>query len=146
VTLALARVDDRLVHGQVLLAWAPLLHAVRLLVADDGVAASPWERDLAAASSGDLEVHVMAVADCPSHVRAEAGRRDEAGAPITQLAVGGLHYAAGKDRVLDFVYLDEADRHALRGLVTRGVRVYAQDVPASRPLEARAWLESGPPA
>jgi mannose/fructose/N-acetylgalactosamine-specific phosphotransferase system component IIB len=52
--------------------------------------------------------------------------------------VGGLHYAPGKDKVHDYVYLDAADRAAARALLARGIALPVQDVPASReqPLES----------
>ena len=39
--IALVRVDNRLLHGQVLEAWVPRLKAPRMVVADDEAAASP---------------------------------------------------------------------------------------------------------
>jgi mannose/fructose/N-acetylgalactosamine-specific phosphotransferase system component IIB len=157
VTLALARVDDRLVHGQVVLAWGPALRAVRLLVVDDEVAANPWERDLLRASAGELEVRVLSVAEAPPALREETGRAGaaivlfrsprtalaavEGGAALAELNLGGLHYAPGRERVLDYVYLDAADRRSLAALVQRGVRLTAQDVPSSRPVDASPWAD-----
>ena len=42
--IALVRIDNRLVHGQVLEAWVPALSAQGILVADDEVAANPLAR------------------------------------------------------------------------------------------------------
>ena len=66
----------------------------------------------------------------------------ERGARIPVLTLGGLHYAAGKDKISEYVYLDDADRRAARALIERGVRLEVQDVPASRPQP----LESLDPA
>ena len=40
--LLLARVDDRLIHGQVMTAWMKLLPAKEILIADDKVAKDPF--------------------------------------------------------------------------------------------------------
>jgi mannose/fructose/N-acetylgalactosamine-specific phosphotransferase system component IIB len=159
VTLALTRVDDRLVHGQVVLAWGQALPAARLLVADDSVAASAWERDLLRASAGDLEVVVVTVAEVPGLLAEEEQKAGAAillfrslaaalaarlaGAEFAELDLGGLHYAPGKERMLDYVYLDAGDRRALAVLAASGVRVFAQDLPSARPVEAGAWLGRG---
>ncbi|HNI56824.1 MAG TPA: PTS sugar transporter subunit IIB, partial [Elusimicrobiota bacterium] len=37
------RVDDRLVHGQVIEGWLPVVQAARLVVASDPAAADPWQ-------------------------------------------------------------------------------------------------------
>jgi hypothetical protein len=42
--IALARIDERLVHGQVLVGWVPHLGARRVVVADDEAARSPLAR------------------------------------------------------------------------------------------------------
>ena len=162
MTLVLARVDDRLVHGQVVVGWATALRARRLLVVDDAAAGRAWERELMAASAGELAVRVVAVAEAAAALAEEAAQPEPAivlfrsprtalaavaaGAALTELNVGGMHHAPGKERVLDYVYLDAADRAALAELAARGVRVVAQDLPSTAPVEARAWLRSAPGA
>jgi mannose/fructose/N-acetylgalactosamine-specific phosphotransferase system component IIB len=159
MSLALARVDDRLVHGQVVLAWASTLKASRLLVADDAAAGAAWERQLLQASAGDLEVLVFPVAETAERLAEESERHGaaillfrspssalaavEAGATIEELNLGGLHHAPGRQPVLDYLYLNDNDREALRLLSQRGVRLSARDLPSSRPLPAAEWLEPG---
>ena len=156
--VALIRVDNRLVHGQVVLAWSGALRAARLLVADDGVAAAEWERQLLQASAGDLQVEVFPAADTAARLAAEKERPGaaillfrspaaalaavEAGAALEELNLGGLHHAPGREPVLDYLYLNDADRDALKRLEARGVRLVARDLPSSRALPAREWLEA----
>lgn len=143
------RVDDRLIHGQVVIAWGERLHPQRIVVADDATAANSWECELLASAAPGIEVRVLTVAEAAAGHAAEAERAGGAfllmrdlstalqlvnlGARIPVLTLGGLHYAAGKDKISDYVYLDEADRQAARALIARGVRLEVQDVPASRP-------------
>ena len=159
MSLVLARIDDRLVHGQVVLVWGQSLSATRLLVADDAVAANPWERELMGTTAEDMEVLVVAIADLPERLELERERRGatilllrspaaalaaiEAGAAIEEINLGGLHFAPGKDKILDYLYLDEPDRRALTALMEMGVRLFAQDVPASRPIDAHEFLPAG---
>ncbi len=154
------RVDDRLVHGQVLLAWGAHLHPTHYLIADDALAASEFERVLLESSGGDVPVEVLSLADAAEKIAnagpvhgatvvlvkglAEAAALAKGvaarGGRIAEINLGGMHYAAGKDRVHDYVYLDDADRAALAALVQQGVRVFVQDVPATRPFTAPpAW-------
>src|SRR5512137_3009197 len=42
----LARIDDRLIHGQVVEGWVNFLKATCILVADDRVAANPLQRSI----------------------------------------------------------------------------------------------------
>jgi mannose/fructose/N-acetylgalactosamine-specific phosphotransferase system component IIB len=152
------RVDDRLIHGQVVIAWGERLHPERIVIADDAAAANDWERDLLASAAPGIEVRVLSVADAAAEHGAESQRAGgafllmrglgtalalvERGARIPVLTLGGLHYAAGKDKISEYVYLDADDRRAARELLVRGVRLEVQDVPASRPQP----LESLDPA
>ena len=147
---ALHRIDDRLIHGQVLVAWGARLDPARIWVVDDGVAASEWERELFREAAPGIEVRVASVAEAAAaHAgEAEAPRaafllvRDldtarrlaEAGARVAEWNVGGLHYAPGKEKVNDYVYLNERDRESAKALLAGGARLIVQDVPASRPL------------
>lgn len=159
MSLVLARIDDRLVHGQVVLVWGQSLSASALLVADDAVAGNPWERELMGTTAEDMEVEVVAIAELPARLEIEKERAGatilllrspaaalaavEAGAVIEELNLGGLHFAPGKEKILEYLYLDDKDRLALSTLQQRGVRLVAQDVPASRPIDAREFLAGG---
>ena len=56
----------------------------------------------------------------------------EAGAAVPSFNLGGIHYAPGRVKLNEYLYLGEADRAAARRLLARGVALEAQDVPASR--------------
>ena len=147
--IRLCRIDDRLIHGQVLVAWGARLDPARIWVVDDGVAASSWERDLFRDAAPGVEVRVASITEATVAYAAEseapgaafllvrdlatARRLVESGASIAEWNVGGLHYAPGKDKVNDYVYLDTADRADARALLLGGVGLVVQDVPASRP-------------
>src|SRR5439155_913369 len=55
----------------------------------------------------------------------------EAGAEVAVFNIGGLHYAPGKDKVHESVYLDAGDRDAARALLAHGVALVVRDVPAA---------------
>ncbi|MBI5709750.1 MAG: PTS sugar transporter subunit IIB [Candidatus Eisenbacteria bacterium] len=152
------RVDDRLIHGQVVVAWGARLRPARIWVVDDAAAANPWERELLASAAAGAEVRVVPVAEAAAAWAAEAAAPGgaflivpdlataralvEAGAPVPAFTLGGLHYAPGKTKVNEYVYLDADDRADARALLARGVALEVQDVPASRP-QSLASLDPG---
>jgi mannose/fructose/N-acetylgalactosamine-specific phosphotransferase system component IIB len=155
---ALHRIDDRLIHGQVVVTWSQHLAPERVWVVDESCAENRWERDLLSACAPELDVRVVTIDEAVSAYAGEAAaagrafllvrslqtalRLVERGATIAAFNVGGLHYAAGKDKVHEYVYLDEDDRRAARALLARGVALEVQDVPAARP-QALADLDPG---
>jgi mannose/fructose/N-acetylgalactosamine-specific phosphotransferase system component IIB len=64
----------------------------------------------------------------------------EAGLSIHTLNLGGIHYAPGRVKINDYIYLDEADRDRARHLIARGVILEVQDIPATR-AQALASLD-----
>lgn len=145
---ALHRVDDRLIHGQVVIAWGRLLRPRRIWVVDDATAASEWERKLLASAAPEVEVRVVSVAEAATRYAEEAAAEGpailivrnlasaaalvEAGAAIRALNLGGIHYAPGRTKVNDYIYLGAEDRAQAKRLLARGVKLTAQDVPAAR--------------
>ncbi len=152
----LHRVDDRLIHGQVVVAWGQRLRPARIVVADDASAANDWERELLESAAPGVTVRVTGLAEAAGGYAAEAAApggafllvRDlagaralvEAGAAIPGFTLGGIHYSPGRTKVNEYLYLDEADRAHARALLARGVRLEAQDVPASRALPLAALV------
>jgi PTS system mannose-specific IIB component/fructoselysine and glucoselysine-specific PTS system IIB component len=122
MSIVLFRVDERLIHGQVVVGWGSLLHPDRIVVVDDDLATSSWEQELYAIGLPDeMKAGFENVADARAHLeawRASADRvlvltRDIA--TMRRLAengsmngeeviIGGIHYAPGREAVLPYVY------------------------------------------
>jgi mannose/fructose/N-acetylgalactosamine-specific phosphotransferase system component IIB len=145
-----ARIDDRLIHGQVVEGWVNYLKATCIVVADDKVAANPVQRSIMEiAVPQGLRVVIGTVAEIGSRLRSPdlAGERAillfsnpmdvlrilDAGIVCNAVNLGGMHYMPGKRKVLDVLALDEVDLAALREILHRGVRVEIQTVPTDRP-------------
>lgn len=141
------RVDDRLVHGQVVTAWIRHLKCKAILVADDAAASSAiTQKALKIATPQGIQLHVKSIADAAQHLREtdpdatmvivrspkEALRLIEAAAdgPSWEVNVGNVGKAPGREKVTNSVYLDAADQAAVRALAERGVRIFAQTVPS----------------
>lgn len=163
--IALVRVDNRLVHGQVLETWVPRLAARRILVADDQAAASALARAaLALAAPAEVEVEVVpleavdwaAVAggepatlvlfrEVSDLGRAVARGLSPGLAP--RLNLGNVHFAAGRRAITPSVYLSEPELHAVLALAEAGFSVEARaipsDPPAAGPELARRWQAAG---
>lgn len=157
--IALLRVDNRLLHGQILETWVPRLRARRVVVADDQAAASPLAqaamtlclppelpaevRPLAAvdwaalAASG--EPVLVLVREVAGLARAVADGLTPALAPRVNL--GNVHYAPGRLPVTPSVYLSGAEARAVADLAGRGFELEARAVPSDPPVGAAALAE-----
>lgn len=146
MSIELVRVDNRLIHGQVVEAWVPHVKADRIVVADDESAADPLKRSiLELATPQSLALEVMSLADAAANF--EKWEREEshvmvlfsgplqalsayrAGFAFRSLNVGNVHYAEGKTRVSSSVCCNAAEIEALRTMAREGVAVELRAVP-----------------
>jgi len=158
--IALYRIDDRLIHGQVVVGWGQPLELRFIVLVDDEVAVSEWEQELYRMGvPPEMTVYFTTVDAAASRLvtcaRVPApgivlvgdigtmGRLVEA-APgrIAAVNVGGVHHAPGRTGRLRYVFLTPAEEQGLRDLAAHGVEVTAQDVPSARPVPLAELLAS----
>ena len=156
MSVALYRIDDRLIHGQVVVGWGQSLQAGFVALVDEAVRASEWEQELYRMGvPGSVEVRFAGVAEAVEEVGAwEADPRTGivltgdiatmaalcAGAPsVRRVNVGGIHFRPGRTERLRFVYLSDEEAAALRALAAAGVEITAQDVPTAAPVPLEAF-------
>jgi PTS system mannose-specific IIB component/fructoselysine and glucoselysine-specific PTS system IIB component len=153
VTLVLNRIDDRLIHGQVVVGWGQPLDVAFIVLVDDAVAASDWEQELYRMGvPPEMEVRFhSATAAVPLLDAYRTERRPGilltgdiatmralvVDGGVRDVNVGGIHHRAGRIQHLRYVFLTPQEQDALRELADLGAVVTAQDVPAARamPLE-----------
>jgi mannose/fructose/N-acetylgalactosamine-specific phosphotransferase system component IIB len=148
--ISLVRVDDRLIHGQVTVGWAPYLNATRIIVVSDRLAADPVLTSIVkAGGTAALQVDVVGIEEAArlfGEGEFESGRvilllesmgdvrrALEAGLCFTSLNLGGLRGSGEGLRVTDAVFLSPADRDVLRDLRLRGIVVEVRLMPGDRP-------------
>lgn len=158
--ILLARLDDRLIHGQVTVGWTRLLQINRILVINDKVAKDPMQQAvLELAAPAGIKVTPCTVADGIQRLTQTeiisktslmlifANPTDvvtvlEAGVTIPYLNVGGLQFKPGKTQVSKAVSVDEADVKAFRALHETGIALTVQMMPGDKPTELWPMLES----
>jgi len=151
MSVVLYRVDDRLIHGQVVVGWGQPLNCETIVLVDDEVRASDWEQDLYRMGvPPHMEVVFASVDEGAARLPAwEADPRatvvlmgdiDTAAAlcdrcpTVRRLNIGGIHHRAGRSERLRYVYLTDAEAAKLREIAAGGVSITAQDVPTAAPV------------
>ena len=153
--IELHRIDDRLIHGQVVVGWGQPLELRFLVLVDDEVAASEWEQELYRMGvPSDMRVDFVSVAQAVERYAAFAAdskpgmlltgdidtmaRLCAALPALRRVNLGGVHHRAGRTQKLRYIFLTSAEEAELRAMAATGVEISAQDVPAARviPLEA----------
>lgn len=143
--IALVRVDNRLIHGQVVSTWIPHVKAEQVVVVDDEAASSPLiQAAMSMAVPPHLDVAITRAADvdweklASSKKRilvlvrdvANAERMVEHGVPVREINLGNIHFADGRKPVSASVFLSGAEVETLGRIASHGVTVEAQAVPS----------------
>lgn len=157
--IVLFRVDERLIHGQVVLAWGSQLRLEHYVVVDEALAQSEWEQELYTLSLPEGKTAEFFTPDAArqalsewktSPLRTVVLTRDiqtmlelARGGLLEGVTVnlGGIHLRKGREEVLSYVFLDEGDQEALRALEEEGAHVSAQDLPGSAKVPLAALLD-----
>jgi mannose/fructose/N-acetylgalactosamine-specific phosphotransferase system component IIB len=155
MSLRLVRIDDRLIHGQVVAVWLRALGAQRIVIVDDATAKDPFLSEvltLAAPQGVPVEVHAVAdgavrlieLARTPEPVmvlarspRTILGLR-QAGVPIEVVDLGGMGSGPGRRRLHKTISVSPDELRELRELEQLGTRVEVQIVADDRPIPFRS--------
>jgi len=155
MSFRLVRIDDRLIHGQVVAGWLRALGARRIVIVDDATARDDFLREvLTLAAPQGVPVEVLGLADgaarClelastpePVIVLARSPRTivslRQAGVPIEVVDLGGMGAGPGRRRLHKTISVGPDDLASLRELEEMGTRVEIQIVADDRPIPFRS--------
>ncbi|MEA3332373.1 MAG: PTS sugar transporter subunit IIB [Pseudomonadota bacterium] len=159
MTTVLYRVDDRLIHGQIVAAWVPYTRATRIVVADNQLPDNLLRsKILRMAVPPKLRVEILSVRQAVTYMgqqrsgpglltimlfaglEAVAQALDE-GLYLTELNLGNIHHATGKLQVADSISLSRSEIDCLRALQKQGLRITIQPVPTAPAIDVFTLLQ-----
>jgi mannose/fructose/N-acetylgalactosamine-specific phosphotransferase system component IIB len=154
--VVLARVDDRLLHGQVVEGWTPYVRADTIVVVNDTVCLEEARCRLMQLIVPDhIQLKVIPLEGLRDLMKRSgesrilllfAGLGDvlsvlENGVDLKSINVGNLHNIKGGTEVTPSVYLNNRDLEAIKCLVHKGIAVEAREVPDGVSLDLACFLE-----
>ena len=145
-SIVLTRIDNRLVHGQIVGEWAGCVGANLLVIADDDVVKDSVDRSIMKIAADALGLgtrfftieetiakidkasssqKILLICRTPSSLR----KIIEGGVEIDNVCVGNMHPSEGKKRISDKVYVDKQDISDLKYIQSHVKDFYIQDTP-----------------
>ena len=152
MVIGLARIDDRLIHGQVATRWTKETNVKRIIVVSDEVAADTVRKTLLTqVAPPGVTAHVVDVAKMirvynnPKYAGervmllftnpTDVERIVEGGVKITSVNIGGMAFRQGKTQVNNAISVDEKDIEAFNKLNARGIELEARKVSTDQKLK-----------
>ena len=152
MSIALYRIDDRLVHGQVMTAWARIFNIAKIIVVDDATAKNAFLCDVMkmAVPSG-CSVQILSVADAVPVLQASEKSDEKTivlvkapialralidqGIVIKEINVGNVGAGPGRKAVMRSTQLTKDEYDTLVGMSAQGIRIYFQMLPEAKSME-----------
>lgn len=153
--ISLIRIDDRLIHGQVIVGWGIKLNPQKYVIIDDDI--EDWESELYMGclddeSKGevintseaaerfnswvDCKEHIVILVKCPQVLE----KLVKKGVHLPDINLGGLHYLEGKKQFLNCLYLYEEDRESLKHLCEK-YKVTYQPLPSDNKVDVQSLIQ-----
>jgi len=144
--ILLARIDDRLIHGQVVVGWAQTLKANHIAVINDEAVNNDMQKFLfRMATPPDIKLSILTIAESVAKIKKrefddtdtiillnspeDAARLVKEGGRLPEINVGGMHFLNGKIQLFDAVFVDEKDVQAFKDLKEMNVGLEVRMVP-----------------
>lgn len=150
--IGLARIDDRLIHGQVATRWTKETNVNRIIVISDEVAADTVRKTLLTqVAPPGVTAHVVDVAkairvyDNPKYANdrvmllftnpTDVVRVVDGGVKIPSVNIGGMAFKQGKTQVTNAVSVDQKDIDAFKKLNSQGIELEVRKVSSDSRLK-----------
>lgn len=157
MSIELVRIDDRLIHGQVVMAWSKAVSVKRIVVIDDKVATDIIRKMLLeTVAPPGIKVSVLNVTQgIESLITDKYGDEKllllftnpativtlvDAGVIFPTVNIGGMSFSQGKTQLTKAVSLDDADKNAFKELHKRGIILHIQVLPNDTPIDIMTKL------
>ena len=146
--IVFARVDDRLIHGQIVQAWLPELNVDEILIPCTGKGKElvntgllrlclPYEYELTILESNRCKQYIEN--STKNIFLLAASLQDimpllEDGLKVKSLNIGGMHFKKGAQKLDDNVFLDAQDKRLLSIFKTLGLNIETRAVPNAKSI------------
>jgi len=150
------RVDNRLIHGQVIETWIPFTGTSTLMVVNDELANDPVRQEIMGlAVPHGVEIIFTQVSESACLIKkqfddrlsslfilfskcADARQAFERGLSFKSLNIGNLHYGPGKKQICSHIALSRDDRTCLNYFSKKGVGLDFRCVPHKQ-IQVDKW-------
>lgn len=160
MSVVMARIDNRLLHGIIVTQWAPVSGATRVMVIDDKVAGDEvLKSTMRMARPAGMAVSIISEQTALKNFAAGKYDREkvfviakepetilhlvESGIELPSLIVGGSLVKEGGVQLTQRAYASAENVQSYKALIARGVKVTAQFVPADKPVSVADLIRGG---
>jgi len=158
--VVLYRVDDRLIHGQVVEGWIPELKITEIDIVSEKIKNDLFTQNIMKFSTpSGIKLKFLDIDLAAEYLMKEAPRSKEnilvllpnlfyaaelakKEVKMNFINIGGMHYSAGKNfSIGKAIFLNEEDCSHLKFLNSKGIKIEGKGVPNDKPIDILASIE-----
>ena len=146
MSIKIVRIDDRLIHGQIVQGWLKTIQVDKILVVSDVVANDEMQQVLLSmAVPSSVKLVIKNIKDASCELANDVYEKDklmilfsnpqdivkvvENGIKFQSINIGGMHYAHGKKQLLANLSVDKSDVESFLKLLSLGIELEARALP-----------------
>jgi PTS system mannose-specific IIB component len=155
--LEFTRIDDRLIHGQVVAAWLHAYSKVQhIIVIDDKTRQDPFMQEMFSllVPSG-ITIEILSVAEATEKLKEGLAKPTmvivkvpqtikaliDAGIDINFVNIGGMGMTPGRKKFFQNVSTSPEENEILKELVEKGIKVEIQIIPAQKKVDVKSLIK-----
>lgn len=156
--IVLTRIDDRLIHGQVMTAWVKKTHADHIIVIDDKVANDDFLIEVLKMSAPtgikvdvfDSDTAITKLADLTSFNNDKIiilvkeplviEKVISEGIDIKELIIGGMGAREDRQTLYRNIAMNDKERISVKNIIDRGVKVTIHIIPDQKEINVEKFL------
>lgn len=140
------RVDDRLLHGQVVVSWIPFLKCKEIIIMDDEYARDEFMCELIKSSGPEnIIIHVKTINETIAYLNTapdentlllikdiQSIRKLSKNVKIDYVNIGGIGASKGRKRYYESIHLSNEELNILKDLASDGISVEVKILPKDK--------------
>lgn len=151
--ICFSRIDDRLIHGQVVTTWVNTYNIEQIVILNDKIASDKNQKKiLEMAAPQGIKVRAFGVEKFAEIIKTTPITRRtmllfttsidvleavENGVEIDKLNVGGMRYQEGRERLTKALSVSPEERQAFKKLLASGMEIEVQMVPKDEKIDLK---------
>jgi PTS system mannose-specific IIB component len=158
LNVVLVRIDDRLIHGQVMTGWVKTTQANRIIIIDDSICKDTFMRNVfEMAAPPGVKVDVYSIKEAMSELKKDSPSGEKViilvKSPLIlkplvegkllnkEINIGGMGMGPGRERLYKNISVSQEERQCFKDFISSGIKVFIQIVPDDNKIAIERFLD-----
>ena len=155
--IVLTRIDDRLIHGQVVTHWCKSTDTNLIVIVDDQLIQDSFtQRILKAAAPPLIKVEIFNIQEGVRFLKQDSIQGEnimiltkipqtmealiDNGIPLKKIILGGMVARAGRKRINKNIHASDEEIASIKNILAKGTEMWYQLVPVERAVNVKSFL------